>query len=128
MATLTVEQVEQISAKLKELPAVENKKRPVSKQEAIKLLAKDIKAMQARGYTLEQVSEQLKQLGVSLATPTLRSYLKEPEAERQHARKAAKRVVQPLSKISNNLLSQRHRCMKRVNAWQQVREQKQRAK
>ena len=76
MATLTVEQVEQISAKLKELPAVENKKRPVSKQEAIKLLAKDIKAMQARGYTLEQVSEQLKQLGVSLATPTLRSYLK----------------------------------------------------
>jgi len=71
MATLTVEQVEQISAKLKELPAVENKKRPVSKQEAIKLLAKDIKAMQARGYTLEQVSEQLKQLGVSLATPTL---------------------------------------------------------
>ena len=76
MATLTVEQVEQISAKLKELPAVENKKRQVSKQEAIKLLAKDIKAMQARGYTLEQVSELLKQLGVSLATPTLRSYLR----------------------------------------------------
>lgn len=76
MATLTVEQVEQISAKLKELPAVENKKRPVSKQEAIKLLARDIKAMQARGYTLEQVSELLKQLGVSLATPTLRSYLR----------------------------------------------------
>ena len=76
MATLTVEQVEQISAKLKELPAVENKNRPVSKQEAIKLLARDIKAMQARGYTLEQVSELLKQLGVSLATPTLRSYLR----------------------------------------------------
>ena len=76
MATLTLEQVEQISVKMKALPAVENKKRPVSKQEAIKLLAKDIKAMQARGYTLEQVSEQLKQLGVSLATPTLRSYLK----------------------------------------------------
>ena len=76
MATLTVEQVEQISAKMKELPAVENKKRQVSKQEAIKLLAKDIKAMQARGYTLEQVSDLLKQLGVSLATPTLRSYLR----------------------------------------------------
>ena len=76
MTTLTVEQVEQISAKMKELPAVENKKRPVSKQEAIKLLARDIKAMQARGYTLEQVSELLKQLGVSLATPTLRSYLR----------------------------------------------------
>ena len=76
MATLTVETVEQIRAKLKELPAVENKKRPVSKQEAIKLLAKDIKAMQARGYTLDQVSEQLKEFGVLLATPTLRSYLK----------------------------------------------------
>ena len=76
MATLTVETVEQISAKLKELPAVENKKRPVSKQEAIKLLAKDIKAMQARGYTLDQVSEQLKEFGVLLAIPTLRSYLK----------------------------------------------------
>jgi hypothetical protein len=76
MATLTLEQVEQISVKMKALPAVENKKRPVSKQEAIKLLARDIKAMQARGYTLEQVSELLKQLGVSLATPTLRSYLR----------------------------------------------------
>ena len=76
MATLNIETVEQIRAKMKELPPVENKKRTVSKQEAIKLLAKDIKAMQARGYTLEQVSELLKQLGVSLATPTLRSYLK----------------------------------------------------
>lgn len=76
MATLNIETVEQIRAKMKELPPVENKKRTVSKQEAIKLLAKDIKAMQARGYTLEQVSELLKQLGVSLATPTLRSYLR----------------------------------------------------
>ena len=45
MATLTLEQLEQISVKMKALPAVENKKRPVSKQEAIKLLARDIKAM-----------------------------------------------------------------------------------
>ncbi len=32
--------------------------------------------MQARGYTLDQVSEQLKEFGVLLATPTLRNYLK----------------------------------------------------
>jgi hypothetical protein len=76
MATLNIETVEQIRARMKELPPVENKKRQVSKQEAVKLLAKDIKAMQSRGYTLEQVSEQLKEFGVLLATPTLRSYLK----------------------------------------------------
>ncbi len=76
MATLTIEAVEKISSMMKELPPVENKKRQVSQQETIKLLAKDIKAMQARGYTLEQVSEKLKEFGVLLATPTLRSYLK----------------------------------------------------
>jgi len=90
MITLDVEHIEKVSSKLKELPAIENKKRQISKQEAIKMLAKDIKALQARGYTLEQVSEQLKQLGVSLATPTLRSYLKRAGSGLAHRKKSVK--------------------------------------
>ncbi len=95
MATLNIETVEKIRAKMKELPPVENKKRQVSKQEAIKLLAKDIKALQARGYTLDEVGEQLKEFGVLLATPTLRSYLKRAGG----GTSSKKKLTAPESKI-----------------------------
>ena len=68
------------------MPAIE-KKNLHSKQEAVKLLAKEITAMQKRGYTLEQISEALKGQGLAVATPTLKSYLQ--RAKPEPARKTA---------------------------------------
>ncbi|WP_236873619.1 protein mobC [Burkholderia sp. PAMC 26561] len=51
----------------------------MSKQDAVKLLSKEIVAMQKRGYTLLQISEALRGEGLSLSTPTLRSYLQKAQ-------------------------------------------------
>ena len=80
---LTTEKIEAIALKLRELPAIEKKKAEVSKQDAVKLLAKEIVAMQKRGYTLLQISEALRGEGLSLSTPTLRSYLQKARPARK---------------------------------------------
>ena len=80
----TTEQLEAIAAKLREMPPVEKKKQEHSKQE---VLSKEIAALQKRGYTLDQISETLRGEGLSIATPTLKSYL-------QRAKLAKKAPVQ----------------------------------
>jgi methionine synthase II (cobalamin-independent) len=71
----TTEQLEAIAAKLRDMPPVEKKKQEHSKQEAVRILVKEITALQKRGYTLDQISETLRGDGLSIATPTLKSYL-----------------------------------------------------
>ena len=83
----TTEQLEAIASKLREMPPVEKKKQEHSKQEAVRVLAKEIAALQKRGYTLDQISETLRGEGLSIATPTLKSYL-------QRAKLAKKAPVQ----------------------------------
>lgn len=83
----TTEQLEAIAAKLREMPPVEKKQQEHSKQEAVRVLSKEIAALQKRGYTLDQISETLRGEGLSIATPTLKSYL-------QRAKPAKKAPVQ----------------------------------
>ena len=71
----TAEQLEAIAAKLRQMPAPEKKPRDFSRQEAVKVLAKEIVALQRRGYSLEQISESLRGEGLDVATPTLKNYL-----------------------------------------------------
>lgn len=70
----TTKQTEAIAAKLRNMPTVE-KKQLLSKQEAVRVLAKEIASVQKRGYTLDQISEMLRGEGLDIATPTLKSYL-----------------------------------------------------
>jgi len=71
----TTEQVEQIAQKLRELPAVEKPRKQLSKQEAVRMLAREIASLQRRGYTLEQISEILRGEGLEITSATLRIYL-----------------------------------------------------
>jgi hypothetical protein len=71
----TTEQLEAIAAKLRDMPPVEKKKQEHSKQEAVRMISKEIASLQKRGYTLDQISETLRGEGLSIATPTLKSYL-----------------------------------------------------
>jgi methionine synthase II (cobalamin-independent) len=80
---LTPENIEAIAAKLRELPPIEKPKPEFSKQEAVKLLSKEIVAMQKRGYTLVQISEALRGEGLSIATPTLKTYLQKARPTRK---------------------------------------------
>jgi hypothetical protein len=71
----TNEKLEAIAAKLKTMPVVEKKKQEHSKQDAVKILSKEIAALQKRGYTLDQIAETLRGEGLEITTPTLKSYL-----------------------------------------------------
>ena len=64
-----------ISEKLKNMPAVKDNNQGCSKQEAVKLLKKEISSMQQRGYSLDQISEVLRTEGIDITTGTLKSYL-----------------------------------------------------
>ena len=73
----TTEQLETISRKLGELPRIERRKRQHNKKEAVKLLKRDIDSLRARGYTLGQIAEVFRRLGLDITERTLRNYLQQ---------------------------------------------------
>lgn len=73
--TRTIAQAEALEEKLRALPAIENKNRPISKAEEIKLLANEIAALQQRNYSLQQIAEFLTGEGLEISTATLKNYL-----------------------------------------------------
>ena len=83
-----------IAAKLKTMPAIEKKKQEHSKQDAVKVLAKEIAALQKRGYTLDQIAETLRGEGLDITTPTLKSYLQRIKAGKNKGHKEPKKETQ----------------------------------
>ena len=79
----TYEQLEAIAEKLRGMPKIEKKQREHSKQQAVKMLSREIVSLQKRGYTLDQISESLRGEGLSIATPTLKNYLQRAKPEKR---------------------------------------------
>lgn len=73
--TLTTEHIRAAKAKLRALPPASPQKHPITAQDAIRLLAKDIQLLQARGYTIKQITEHLNTLGISISPTSLSSFL-----------------------------------------------------
>lgn len=73
MAAYTRDDVEKMAEALRSLPAATKNK--LSKQGVIAHLAAEILGLQERGYTIEQVAESLRSLGLIITTKTLSSYL-----------------------------------------------------
>ena len=71
----TVAQVEEIAGRLRALPTIEPPPKDLTKSDVVKMLAKEIKSLQKRGYSLEQISSSLKGEGLDISTPTLKSYM-----------------------------------------------------
>ena len=94
----TIEQIEQIAAKLRELPPLERQQRQVNKQEAVRLLAKEIQALRQGGYTLEQIADTLRGEGLELTTQVLKNYLQRPKTTRKTTPGADHRKAPPAPK------------------------------
>jgi hypothetical protein len=93
----TLEDAEKLAEKLRLLPAVENKKKPLSKQEEVALLKGEIKALQERGYTLDMITQILNSDGLNISTPTLKSYLnKVKEPQRKTTKRQTTRKTEPV--------------------------------
>lgn len=68
------EQIEKLSKLLKAMPDAHQTKEH-SKQEVVRLLSRELIVLQRRGYSLSQLAESLRNGGVDISTPTLKSYL-----------------------------------------------------
>lgn len=90
----TKEQIVSISNKLRSMPKVEPK-RDFNKQEAVKLLIKDIQSLQKRGYTLDQISQTLRGEGLDISTPTLKNCIQRARPINKPVEKASQK---PLAK------------------------------
>jgi signal recognition particle subunit SEC65 len=94
-AKYTPEQVESVAEKLRSMPPVEQEKKnpDLSKQEAIKALSKDIRAMQKRGYTLEMIASILKDENITVSVATLRNYLQAQRGRPSETTRRSRRSV-----------------------------------
>jgi methionine synthase II (cobalamin-independent) len=87
----TTEQLDTITAKLRDMPACEKPKQEYSKQAAVAVLAREIASLQKRGYTLMQIAEALRGEGLDIATPTLKNYLQRTKPASKNAEKSARK-------------------------------------
>jgi hypothetical protein len=88
---LSRDQVEQLRSTLKAVPKVPAASLDTTKQDAVKLLAREIEGLQRRGYSLEQIAEMLKGGGLVVSTPTLKSYLSRAKTTRDRGKGAGPR-------------------------------------
>jgi len=96
---LTKQEIGDLALYLQQLPDI-SEVRQHSAQETVKALSKDILALQKRGYTLSQISDALKAGGLTIATPTLKSYV---QRARQPAKKKSKPLtIQPTNDVSHS--------------------------
>jgi hypothetical protein len=94
----TPEQAEKIAATLRALPAMEPSPKKLTKAEVVKLLSKEIRDLQKRGYTLEQIAGSLKGEGLDISTPTLKSYLAKSKPAKSNNPRPKKVKVENLEK------------------------------
>jgi hypothetical protein len=94
----TKELLEAIAKKLHEMPPIEERKKEYSKQEAVRILAKEIIALKGRGYTIDQIAETLRGEGLDISTPTLKNYLQraqQPKSAAKQSRRTRKDTPPP---------------------------------
>jgi hypothetical protein len=84
---LTRAQIEQIAQKLRKMPQAPPAEVNVTKQEAVRLLEREIAGLQRKGYSLEQIVESLRGEGLDLTTPTLKSYRSRAKAGHERGRR-----------------------------------------
>jgi len=77
----TREMIEAIATKLRDMPPMQEKTKEYNKQQAVRILAKEIAALRTRGYTIDQIAETLKGEGLDISTPTLKNYLQRARQE-----------------------------------------------
>lgn len=97
---IAIETIENLQESLKSLPAVEVKKREVSKPEAVQMLAAQVAELQEKGYTIEMIAEIFTARGLEIKPQTLKSYLTRAKGlkgpKRRGAKAPAKAPAKPL--------------------------------
>lgn len=87
----TLELIEQIAEHMRALPEIEKTKIEKTRPEAVKLLAKEIKELQKKGYTLDQVASIITEKGIEIKTGTLKAYIQRGKDTQEETKPKARR-------------------------------------
>lgn len=85
--TCTLEHASRIAKELRALPPVDDSRRRLTRQGLVRHLAGEIAALQERGYSIDEVVEQLAAFGFQIKAPTLKSYLSKAKLARSGRKK-----------------------------------------
>ena len=96
--TITRLRAEGMLKELRAMPPVDKGDQQLSKQEAINVLAPEIRAMSKRAYSTGRIASTLTRLGLNISTTTLRNYLQRSKAS---AKKATKPVANKLAQTGH---------------------------
>ena len=93
--TYTAEQFEELQAMLRDAPPIDKQRnRGYGKPELVRALSKEIRALQKRGYTIEDIASMMRDKGVDIPSSAIRYYLK-PKAKAPATKKAAPQQPAP---------------------------------
>src|SRR5688500_10261665 len=84
------DQVDGFLGTLDQIPPPEEKDKQYSTQEAVKLMAKKVRALEKQGHSIERIGKALREAGFSITDSTLRNYLKSGRPKKKKATKATK--------------------------------------
>ena len=103
-----IDKIQSIAQGLASLPQTERVVK-VNKTQTVKLLLNDIKAAQAKGYTVEQISEHLKQQGINISVTLIRNALSKAKTARSRPKTKinSKSIDEISSASSSNIIEQR---------------------
>jgi hypothetical protein len=93
--TYTLEDGLRLRALLRAAPDKDPNQRRMDKQAIVKFVVEDIAAIQARGYTLEEIAELLATGNFEVTLPTLKSYLQRTRKTRAKGAAKAPRPSSP---------------------------------
>jgi hypothetical protein len=99
----TKEQVQEMAAKLRAMPKIEPPPKDLTKKEVVQALAREIKSLRNKGYSLEQIVNSLKGFGLDISTPSLRSYLQVSAKSQARKLKAEKNTINQQETTVSNL-------------------------
>lgn len=74
-ARYTCEQLENVAQRMLDMPEPEIAKTH-SKQDAIRMLSKEIEAMRLKGYTMESIAQVMSSHGIAITSATLKNYMR----------------------------------------------------
>lgn len=115
----TVDAIEKILSTLQQMPKVDNSKKEIGKTEAVGMLAKEIKNLQARGYTMKMIADILRANEFEIGENVLKSYIaRSGKTAAKTTPKAAKKTppasTEPVAKHEDTSTPKQHGGKKQV--------------
>jgi hypothetical protein len=96
---LTRAQIAEIAEKARKMPPAPAAEVNVTKQEAVRLLAREIEGLQRKGYTMAQIAASFSGDGLELSTATLKSYMSRAQTSKR-PRRGLPRPAPPSTKAT----------------------------